>query len=716
MNKTTFRAGVSLTALAAAAGLVVAGPAQADMTRPTVARAELGFYGLPSLVDMPTADMMPDGEIATTVSHFAGQTRTTLSFQFAPRIVGSFRYSGLRNWNFDGFDTYYDRSFDLRLQLLTETENRPSLTLGLQDLAGTGLYSGEFLAASKSFADNRFSVTGGLGWGRLGSHNSIGSTGTRPDVSEDLGEGGEFNADQWFRGDMAVFGGIAWRPAPDWTLKAEYSSDAYTVESDERDLFDVRSPLNFGVEYQVTPDFRVGGYYLYGSEFGVQLQVNINPDRPPVAGGQEPAGAAVYERPSRAAAPQLYTTSWAASETAQTTLRDALATALRTEGMEMEALELTASEAKLYLRNKGYRSQAQAMGRALRYMSSYMPPSVDRFTIIQTTQGLALPAASFKRSDVEHFWAEPDGAEQMLARAQFDTDPGRPNRLAFADEVYPRFTWTFGPYARTSLFDPDNPFRIDVGLALGAGYQIAPGLLVAGTLQKKVVGNLDQSTRVSDSTLPHVRSDFAEYDREGDPAIRDAFGAYYFQSGSETFGRVTAGYLERMHAGVSTELLWAPFEERYAFGAELNYSRQRDFDGGFGLQDYDVVTGHVSGYWRFDDGYLGQVDVGRYLAGDYGATVTLERVFRNGWRVGAFATFTDVSAEEFGEGSFDKGITMSIPLDWVLGRPTRVTESFTIRPLTRDGGARLEVPGRLYSIVDEGRRHRLEDQWGRFWR
>ncbi|MCA8882438.1 MAG: YjbH domain-containing protein [Rhodobacteraceae bacterium] len=683
---------------------------------PTVTRAEPGFFGLPGLVDMPTADMMPDGEILTTFSNFAGTTRATLAFQIAPRLAGSFRYTGLRNWNADGFDTYYDRSFDLRLQLLTETDWRPAVTLGLQDFIGTGLYAGEFLAASKSFGDS-VSVTGGIGWGRLGSFNSIGSFGDRPpQTAESIGTGGKLNADQWFHGDAALFGGLAWRPIDKLTLKAEYSSDAYDIEVGERRLFNRDASLNFGVEYQLATDIRLGAYSLYGSEFGVQLSIGLNPARPPVPGGKEIGGATVLERPSRAAAPQIYDTGWAASEPAQIQLRDSLAAALRAERMEMEALDLTATEARLYLRNKGYRAPAQAIGRSLRLMSVMLPASVETFTIIQTIQGLALPAISFSRRDVEVFSTQPDGAEQMLARARVDTAPGRPLEADRAPGTYPRLTWSFGPYMRTSLFDPDNPFRADIGLAFGTAWQPAPGLIFAGTVQKKVVGNLDQNSRPSDSVLPHVRSDYALYDREGDPAISEVYGAYYFQTGSETFGRVSVGYLERMHAGVSGEVLWAPFDLPYAFGAEVNYTRQRDFDGGFGLQDYDVVSGHLSAYWRFDDNFFAQVDLGRYLAKDYGGTLSLERVFANGWRVGAFATITDVSAEDFGEGSFDKGITMTIPIDWIIGRPTRVTQDFVVRPLTRDGGARLEVPGRLYGVVEDGRRVRLEDQWGRFWR
>ena len=43
---------------------------------------------------------------------------------------------------------------------------------------------------------------------------------------------------------------------------------------------------------------------------------------------------------------------------------------------------------------------------------------------------------------------------------------------------------------------------------------------------------------------------------------------------------------------------------------------------------------------------------------------------------GVFATFTDVSREEFGEGSFDKGIFFNIPIYKILRH--------TWRPLTKD--------------------------------
>ena len=107
--------------------------------------------------------------------------------------------------------------------------------------------------------------------------------------------------------------------------------------------------------------------------------------------------------------------------------------------------------------------------------------------------------------------------------------------------------------------------------------------------------------------------------------------------------------------------------------------------------------------------------MGRYLAGDIGATFSIDRVFNNGWSVGGFFTRTNVSAAEFGEGSFDKGIRFTIPVTWFLGSPSQRSVGTTIRPIQRDGGARVHVPGRLYEQVRGAHRNVLSEQWPRFW-
>ena len=80
---------------------------------------------------------------------------------------------------------------------------------------------------------------------------------------------------------------------------------------------------------------------------------------------------------------------------------------------------------------------------------------------------------------------------------------------------------------------------------------------------------------------------------------------------------------------------------------------------------------------------------GRYLAKDSGLTLNMSKTFKTGFTLGFFATKTDISAFEFGEGSFDKGIYFSIPLDVVSSKYRKDNARFVWKNLTRDGGAML---------------------------
>jgi hypothetical protein len=333
---------------------------------------------------------------------------------------------------------------------------------------------------------------------------------------------------------------------------------------------------------------------------------------------------------------------------------------------------------------------------------------------VPMVNGIRAAKITVQRSDLETLEHAPDGARLSYAAAEI-SDAAAP--FATSDlRLTPRFSWGIAPYVATSLFDPDNPIRIDLGAELTASYDIAPNIVLSGAAQLKLVGNRDQSTRVSNSVLQHVRSDASIYAREGASGLEYLTLDYFARPGRNLYSRVTVGYLEAMFGGVSAEMLWKPVHSRLALGVEVNYAQQRDFDRLFGFQDYGVVTGHASAYYSFANGFEGQIDVGRYLAGDFGATVTLARTFDNGWRVGAFATKTNVSAEEFGEGSFDKGIEITVPLAWLTGRPTTRALDTVIRPILRDGGARLSVQNRLYGLVNDYQDPDLNDQWGQFWR
>ena len=675
----------------------------------------LNFSGLTGLIDMPSGDVQTDGAISVSKSMFGPVGRTTLSFQMAPRLSGNFRYTGIADWDrYDtkkSFQTYYDRSFDIGYQLVKEGKFLPSVKVGFQDVIGTGMFSAEYLTATKTFGSS-IKVTTGLGWGRLGSFGSMGTPfGERPAV--DVGRGGTPRFGQWFRGDVAPFAGIEWQYSPKLTFKAEYSSDAYSVESDQRLTFDRASPLNFGVEYAPKTWARIGIYSLYGSELGLSAHIVLDPKKSVTGGSQGPGPLPVRAR----TAAKVWGSDWVTDPGAQSKMLDDLQRILTHDGIIVESLNIEQGTAQIRIRSTKLDNNAQALGRTVRAMTAVLPASIERFELVPMSQGVPQAKIMVLRSDIEQLEFAPGGEDQLINRSEFlDISGQAPDSAVYPDGLYPRFSWNVSPSVATSLFDPENPLRADLRLRARACYDIAPGLVLSGAIWKKLIGNIADSKRSSNSLLPHVRSDAIEYARQADLAVGPLTLAWYAKPAPNLFSRVTVGYLETMYGGVSNELLWQRADKPYALGIEVNYVRQRDFDQVFDFRDYSAVTGHISGYYSFDNGVHAELDIGRYLAGDFGATATLQREFSNGIKMGAFATLTDVPFADFGEGSFDKGVFLELPLAWIVGRPTQKVNKMTLRPILRDGGARLSVEGRLYQTVRKYRQSDLDAAWGRFWR
>lgn len=684
-------------------------------------RPTLTFSGSPGIVDMPSAFMSPDGDLSFSASYFAGITRTSINFQIAPRLSGSFRYTAFDNYfpnrDSNGVTTYYDRSFDLRYQILTEGRIRPALTVGLIDFAGTGRLSSEYLVASKTLGAG-VTVTGGLGFGRLGTRNGFENplTGlddrfaTRPgNVAGD--RTGRANFNSLFRGDAALFGGVTWQATPKLTLLAEYSSDDYADEV-RRGLLDDGTPYNFGASYKVTPTLDLGAYALRGQDFGVRLSYTINPAVPPRDNGIGPGPAPIRVR-GAAALPAFPQTPDAGAA-----LQSQLQADLAADGLVLEAFDLTATAVRVRIRNTDYNRAAQAVGRTARHLTRLMPAPVETFVIELSERGLPTSATTLRRSLLEAAEFDPFALERTYQAARVggpaDIGPAspfiQPSPLGF----------DISGYFNRSFFDPRKPLLFDAGVAVDVAYEPRPGIIASFGLQQPLVSNRDATDRVSNSVLPKVRSETDNYYQSKDLRLPYATLAYYFRPGSTTYGRVTAGLLEQAYAGASAELLWKPDGSRLAYGVEVNAVRQRQpgtlADLGTGVYDTQTVTGHVSAYYDFSGDWLAQLDVGRYLAGDNGATLTLSRDFDNGVQVGAFATLTDTSFDDFGEGAFDKGIFISLPTSYLTGRPSRGARNLVIRPVLRDGGARVFVRDRLYPLVRDSDAQAVNDSWGRFLR
>jgi len=701
-------------------------------------------FGRVGLLEMPNARFRPDGTIEAGIAWRRQRNFWFVNFQALPFLETTFRITDRLDGT-TGQGTSTDRAFDLKLRVWQENAWRPALAIGLQDVIGTGLYQGEYVVASKRFWS--LDATLGMGWGRLATGNDIRNPlghGTpyfdsRP---RSVGQGGTVALNSLFRGRRAgVFAGLEWSvpaiPTPLGEIeglraKVEYSADALR---DERGGYPARtsglrgeaaSRFNAGLSWQPNRHVDVGLSFVHGTDLLLRASLRLHPDDPPDLPRRPPPP--MYPRPNpvaetieppapprpgwrdrvmQAAAGYEGVLSPGADDaegeaTRSATLARRLFPALREAGFLPIAFDLRGEDARITVSGGRYRTLAQVTGRVVRAAQPILPPEVERIHLTWERDGAVVARLVTLREAFENLARGRGSAEEILHATQLLPAFAEPPGDSAIRTVPPRFSWGIAPTLNLQVGDAQTSLRWQAGAAVGGRLELGWNTAIAGSVAQRIAGNLDGGLP-SDSRLPHVRSDFARYARTDTPTIPALYLERLWNPAPDLYARVTGGMLEPMFGGISTELLWRPHDRPWAIGLDVNYVAQRDYRQRFGALGYSVATGHVSLYadlpwWNLYTVLRG----GRYLAGDWGGTIELGRRFDSGIEIGGFATFTNVSSRDFGEGSFDKGIYIRVPFDF-FGVGTRNRASVNLRPVQRDGGQRLAVDSALWDVARDGR-------------
>jgi hypothetical protein len=382
------------------------------------------------------------------------------------------------------------------------------------------------------------------------------------------------------------------------------------------------------------------------------------------------------------------------------------------EGQELvvQGISIGNGVVKIEIENDRYLRDTEAISRVVRALSASAPPEIGAFEITTTMAHMPLSTVTISRSEVDALArGGTSPAEVWSSSVLSDASPGTEYVNGQRD---PQFSWSIFPSLQTQLFDPNNPVYFGIGISGSTRLELFPGLVLDDEATYNIYNDFGSITRTSNSELPHVRTDIVSYLQNGSTGINDLTLTDYIKPASEFYARVTAGYIEQMFAGVGGEVLYRPFGQRWAVGADIFDVYQRNFDDLFGVQSYHVITGHASVY--METGWhdvTAVVRAGRYLAGDTGGTLELYRRFDTGIIVGAWATFTNVSFSKFGEGSFDKGIRIVIPSEFVLPFGTTTLFEENLRPIQRDGGQVLNDDAILYDMTQSSSYGDLERQW-----
>lgn len=673
-------------------------------------------WGVTGLLQTPTARSPQAGHVGITAHRVWPYTHTTLTLSPFDNLELGFRYTNITNKLYGpsiaGDQGYKDKSAEIKWRIREETPKGPAVAVGLRDPGGTGLFAGEYVVASKRWNDLDLSL--GLGWGYAGARGNLANPlrvfGQRFSVRQNLevGSGGTAHLSSLFTGKTALFGGVQWQsPFSNLVLKAELDGNNYKNEPLSNDIGGSRSPINWGLAWQSGPwvvslGFERGQEWLLGLSLSTDLaqmsraKINEAPPRP-VTRILSPSSPPPVIKPST----PMANTPWVEEEPVSLGPEVLQAMTAQT-GWSVQGVTQQGHSWIIELNPvQGY-SLPERIDRGMGLVHEIAPENILTVKFVLLQQGVPVSSRLVDRASWAAQRVSWQGQKATHTSVQVTT-PANPTSTG----TPPQVTGNVGLGYQQHLGGPDG-YLFALNATAQGQWSLWPGAWAQGSLNARLVDNYNHYRYTAPSNLPRVRTWVREYLTHERITLPLAQINQLNQWGDGIYSLAYAGALESMFAGVGAEVLWRPLGERWALGADLNRLAQRDFDQRFSLRDYRVNSGHMTAYW--DTRWAGveaKVIVGQYLAGDRGATFEISRRFDNGARMGAWLTKTNVSSGAFGEGSFDKGVYVSLPFDAFLTAWSTHTASLVWQPLIRDGGARLNKAQNLWVITNS----RDERQW-----
>ena len=613
-------------------------------------------HGVIGLINMPSARFYDEASHGITIYDGTPDQKITMTSFPYDWMEASFFYTNIQGKPYCGqsFDSvcqqdYKDKGFNLKFRL-KEEGLWPAIAIGINDIAGTGFYSSEYIVGS--YGINRTDFHFGVGWGTLnGSNDSFKNPlgyiydgfNQRPSGYED--KGGQFQPGRYFSSKTASpFFGLSQALNKKLLFKIEYDSTltpgkvGYQVPEED---------FSFGLEYKINNNFTIGLSNERGNFTSLKFVYKNNP----------------------------------------------------------------LASAKKYKPKKA--SISEGDNKYTKLIKNLNTNSIGVDSIIETSDFIGLELTQFAHSDIDtieqiiDFSAKDAGIDKEIKKelkvaslkgvSEFDEESHKNAELIYKRDKSQSFNTNTSFKIRPFFASRERFFRWSLLLENDSEYLIRDNLFFTSNLKFSVYDNFDELTIPPVNTYPaQVRSDVKDYLRNIDEGIiigRAQFD-YHLTPKKDHHIMITAGILEDMFMGYGFEYLYLKEDANYGIGFEVFEVQKRDYMMKFGTLDYTNTVSSINYYYRntniipFDV----KISTGEYLAGDKGTTFEISRKYSNGMEFGVFASFTDVTTEQFGEGTFDKGIFFNIPIYGSL-------INYTWKPLTKDPGARLNRKHSLHNLL-----------------
>jgi hypothetical protein len=559
-------------------------------------------------------------------------------------------------------------------------------------------------------------ISFGAGWGKFNGKNTLknplsvvsNKLSYRPLRSDNYQRGGgRPSYDQWFRGDISLFGGIEYLipNVNGLKLKLEYDPLNYLNFSGDSfydldyELREKQSNINLGLSYPWNKHLNLELSYIKGNTLNLSFSYGFtfsdNKNNKPkflpntkIRKNANQSKKVFYEDLlSNLNANRLF---------------------LQTSNLDNRGkldISISTSEYRNAIRSSSYASYIAQK------VANVHDINLSLINVSHINAGIELNNISY----IAKHHSDTDDTPIELKIRNTKLGPGTTGDN-IGDEFQPKVNFpvifsSLRPSLVSYIGSPEKFYFGGLNLDHNSEVQFSRNLLLTSEISFPVGGGLSDIPYNPDSVMQHVRTDLSKYLEEDDPHINRMQLDYIWSPYTDVYSKITGGILEQMFGGFGGEILYKPFNKNYSFSYEMFYVKQRAFDKRFKFQEYETTTGHLNFSYRFRAGIESNLSYGRYLAKDDGFTFDLARTTRSGFKAGIFFTRTNVSAETFGEGSFDKGFYFQIPLDLLMNQYNGNYSSFKVSPLTRDGGAKLIHGKDLRGLIYNSTMYELSRQW-----
>lgn len=611
----------------------------------------------------PSATLQDEGTVSLSVSYYEPLNRVALIASPFNWMEASLFYTDINvhRYYVGSSQSYKDKGFNVKFRI-KEQDNLPSLAIGFDDIAGTSIFKGEYIVATHKFTNMELSVGYGTGhYGTRGNINNIFRDGERD--AWDQSTGGQINFNDIFKGNASLFGGFRAKiKSLNINFEAEYDGSLHNTAIDQIPGFSrylPKSKFNFGFSKEIG-DFSLAISKVKGrtTSFLLNYKKNISKNK--------------------------------SSMLSRRSINDPSNFVEILEKLSLNSIYLQNGKKSADKRNielqivqNTYFQQEEV----LKELSKTLSNENDVEEIVFKVKNGALNLYSAKsRADRNNIILS------KYEKSEYDFNPKVP---------YPLTNYYFNTSIASHIGSPAGFFFGGLEGNIGIDSVLSNSIELRSVIKFPIFNNFSELSYNPNATnVPQVRTDIQDY-LKNNRVIFDQLKINKFFNSNEQYGLLSIGHFEQMFSGIHFEYLYRPFNKVFAAGFEISSVRKRNYDQKlFSFLDYKTTVGHFNFYlMEPKNRILAHLSYGKYLAKDEGYTLDISRLFRNGSSIGLFFTRTNLSPQEFGEGSFDKGVYFKYPLNiFDESKSDNLFSKFLYRPITRDGGSKLNTSERLFDM------------------